>query len=411
MILLAVDWYGQSDPALLGGLSTYIMDIPTRSDSILLNHSLLSLARRFDISHPQKKSSIPAKRTNTRMVNINTPEALRSPMASPIQADSVQSDTNSQIDLVQVPRSGTTRDSLSGTNVEVGQGMYAGMPHHHDERSSTAKMWDPVKDCSDPNTTPADPSGLFPDVHSSEQLMGSNARNVTSTDFYSLHGGHRYGQAQGARQLSTTSGIRGAASMGPPPFPLSRTMVFGPQGRALMGSQTFQRSPSYDQARRRPHHGYEDTSALDRLANESLLQNRQRPLDSIPRGAALLVKRPRRPNYLNRQHQENEQPTTPVHTASVSTGSNPSTQRRSDQLNIGTGHDPQQADSSQHQSLLTTTAMSQALGMGRYGESLEQQSNYADALRVYERACALLQEVIIRSPSFEERMECDLAVS
>lgn len=331
-------------------------------------------------------------------------------MASPIKADYVQSDTNSQIDHVQAPRSSTTYDLLSGTNVEVGQGVYAGMQLHHDERSSRAKMWDPVKDCGDPNTTPVDLSALLPDGQLSQQLRD--------------------------RQQSTISGFGSTSPMGPPPRPQSHTMVLGHQGRASMGSQTFQGSHSYDQSRRRPHQlsGHEDVSALDRLVSVSLLQNRQRSLESIPRGAALLYTRPRRPNHLNRHSQENErlmEPRMPVSmvsnvtcpqrpspyqktqvdTAPLATGSEPSTQRRSDQITIVTGHDPQQADISQHQSLLTTTAMSQALSMGRHGESLDQQSNYKDAVRVYEHACALLQEVIIRSPSFEERMECDLAVS
>ena len=55
--------------------------------------------------------------------------------------------------------------------------------------------------------------------------------------------------------------------------------------------------------------------------------------------------------------------------------------------------------------------MSQALSMASNAERLDQQSNFKEAVRAYEQACALLQGVIIRSGSVEERMSCGHAVS
>ena len=305
--------------------------------------------------------------------------------------------------------------------------------HVDDEPSPKDTMWDPVKDCSDTNATQADLSGLLLDGHRSEQPTDSTARNLTPMDLDS-----RYDQGQDDRQQSTSSGFRGAASMGPPPYPRSHTMVSGYQDRVLMGSHIFQ-TPSYDQSRPRPQQqsGYENGSALSQHARGSLGQNGQRSLESITRGATPLGIQPRLPSYLPLHSQENGRPMdmgsripasmvsneaarpqrsspcrrTQVPTASLATGSKPSTQRRSDHVGIATGHDPQRGNGPQHQSLSSTTAMSQALSLGRYGESLDQQSNYTEATHVYERACALLQEVILRSGSIEERMECNIAVS
>lgn len=377
-------------------------------DSVLLFHSLHSLLRLLDIPNPQTKVPIP-KITSTKMVKVNIPEASRSPM------DGASYEHEGLMHL------------LAAAGVQR-------QPHVDDEPSSKATMWDPVKDCSDTNTTQADLSGLLPDGHSSEQLTHSTARNLTSMDLDS-----RYDQSQGARQQSTNAGFREAASMGPPPYPRSLTMVSGYQDRASMGSQIWQMTPSYDQSRPRPQQqsGYENGSALNQHARGSLGQNGQRSLESIARGAAPLGIQPRLPNYLRLHSQENGQPMdmesrmpasmvsteaarpqrsspcrrTQVPTAALAKGSNPSTHSKPDQVGIATGHGTQQGNGSQHQSLLATTAMSQALSMGRYGESLDQQSNYTEATHVYERACVLLQEVILRSGSIEERMECNIAVS
>ena len=358
----------------------------------------------------------------------------------------------------------------SGTNVEVDHGIDASIPYHHptsavdgasyededftphkaaarvrrqnhvdEETLSRAKMWDPVKDCSDPNTTQADLSGVLPCGHGSDKPMDSTIRNATSMDFHFYHGDHRYGQAQGDRQQSTNPGIRGVASMDLPLDPQSHTMVSEYQRRASVDSQIFQVSPSYDQFQRRPQQqsGYENISALNQHFRESFGQYGQQSLESITRGAALMGIQPRQSTYFNRHSQENGQlmdvesrmpasmasnevarpqrsapcGRSQVHTASLATSSNLSTQRNSDQLAHGTGHHHQQADGLQPQNPLVTTTMSQALCMARYGESLDQQSNYTEAVRVYERACTLFQEVIIRSCSLEERMECDTAVS
>ena len=49
--------------------------------------------------------------------------------------------------------------------------------------------------------------------------------------------------------------------------------------------------------------------------------------------------------------------------------------------------------------------------MANNAERLDQQSNFKEAVRVYEQACSLLQEVITRSSSVEERMSYGHAVS
>ena len=333
------------------------MDVLIRWESVLLFHSilfLLFLPRLFDVPNPRTKAPIPVKTTDTKMVKVNTPEASRSPM------DGASYEHEGLMHL------------LAAAAVQR-------QTHVDDEPSSKPTMWDPVKDCSHTSTTQADLSGFLPDGHSSEQLTHSAVRNLPSMDL-----DFGYDQAQGDRQQSTNSGFRGAASLGPPPYPRSHTMGLG---RFSMDSQIFHISPSYDQSRRRPQ------------------ENRQ-PMNMELRTPASTVSnetaRPQRSSPCRR---------TQVPTASLATAASPSTQRGSDQVGIATGHDPQQGNGPPHQSLLATTAMSQALSMAHYGESLDQQSNYTEAARAYDRACALLQEVITRSGSIEEQMECNIAVS
>ena len=55
--------------------------------------------------------------------------------------------------------------------------------------------------------------------------------------------------------------------------------------------------------------------------------------------------------------------------------------------------------------------MSRAISMMRDAETLAQQSRRPEAVRAYEEACALLQDVIIKSFSLEERMACNDIVS
>ena len=55
--------------------------------------------------------------------------------------------------------------------------------------------------------------------------------------------------------------------------------------------------------------------------------------------------------------------------------------------------------------------VSQAFDMAHSAKALDEQSKYAEAVRAYERACALFHEAIDGSPSYTERLEWSVAVS
>ena len=58
-----------------------------------------------------------------------------------------------------------------------------------------------------------------------------------------------------------------------------------------------------------------------------------------------------------------------------------------------------------------STFVTQALDMASNAEKLDQQSNFKEAVHAYEQACGLLQGVIMRSGSIEERMSYGHTVS
>lgn len=321
---------------------------------------------------------------------------------------------------VQAPPNHANHDNLPGSHNGVGQDMNARVPYHQptlatigashepedfvfvraaaserrqdvddDEPSSRSKMWDPVKECSDPNTIQADLPGFLP-------------------------GGHSYSQAQDNRQQSMNSRTRGTAPIGLPPYPQPHDLAFAYSESALAGSQMFQNGHPYDQFHRNKYL-YKDIMISPRRLGDSSGQNGQQSLESMTGEAALLRIQPQQAGYLHGLFQDNGQqllglgsrmpnslvPHESAHSrpSSPSMSSNISTQRRADS---------QQAYGLQRQS--PSASMSPAKRMGRYAEALDRESNHTEAVRAYEQACALFQEVIIRSCSLEERMECDTAV-
>ena len=180
------------------------------------------------------------------------------------------------------------------------------------------KMWDPVKDCSDPNSTQADVPGLLSAHHASaETLMHSTASGFTST---------------------------GPLSTLPPHF--------------------------------------RDTSG----------QEGQQSVESMTRGSVLTGIQPRHHGNLHdhdHDHAQEQGQMTGIETRMHTSIASPE---------VAHPLDPQ-------------TNMSQATSMMRDAETLAQQSRRSEAIQAYEEACALLQDVIIRSFSLEERMACNNMVS
>ena len=400
-------------------------------------------------------------------------------MPSHTQLYSSQNNINTRGNDAQAPTNGAVYD-LSGSNIEVGQDRDARIPYHQptsamdgaphgqenfaplraaarvwrqapgdDEALSRAKMWDPVKDCSDPNTHQTDLPGFLPGGNnSSEQPLDSTTRNATRMDLPLCHGDHPYGQGQGNRQHFTNSGTTGSGLTDllpyPQPYPMGseyqgsalmdllthpqpHTIASGYQGSASMASQALQVGHPYDQFQRSRQHqsGYENISVLPPHLRESSGQNRQQSLESITRGTALMGIQSLQANYLHDSDQQNRQQHMAFETgmpapmashelsrprrSSPLTSPNSSTHSPTSKVVISAKLDCEQANCLQRQN--PSVSMSRALGMARYAESLDQQSNYKEAVGAYEQACALFQEVIIRSYNLEERLECDNAVS
>lgn len=398
------------------------------------------------------------------MVQKKELEGFKSPVLSPSQVNPAPNEINSQASHAQASTKSATYDFLTGT-YETGRGMDGRIPYHQptsamdgtpdeqedppplraagrvlrpdpvdDEPLSRAKMWDPVKDCSDPTTLHADLDNGFPARRiSSPQFMNSTTGGVASIGPSSCHANQPHGHAQSYLQQFMTSGTRGASSMGLLPFPQSHMMASGYQGSGAIGLQPSQAGHPYEQHQPNHHHQskYENVSILPLHLREPFLQTGQRSMESSTREASSMDIQLRQADYLHIYPQENRQQsigiesrtpapmashksirehsspyqTTQAHTASPSTSSNLSTQGRPDNLSITSDRPTQQHDCLQHPS--PSANMSQALNLARYAESLDQESNFKEAMCAYEQACALFQEVIIRSASFEERMSCN----
>lgn len=394
------------------------------------------------------------------MVKKKKPEVLKSPMSSPTQANSAQNDSDIQVIQVEKPNNGASHDLLTGYYNEVGQGMNAGIPYHQpplaidgapheqaslpplrvaarvqrqdpvdDEPSSRARMWDPVKDCSDPNTIQADLHDFLPARHNgNEQTIGSTLSGVDSMGFHFCHGDPPYGQARENRQQATNLVPRGAASMGLLSFSQTQAMALGYQGSASMGPQPFQVGHPYDQIQRSHQHqsGYGNASISPSHLTEPSGQDEEQFMDSLNRGAASMGIQLRQTGHLNNQSQGSGYQFMGMESrVAASTASHLPTYHRENFNNSGSYSSPSgspnlprrrspdfhQAIRLQGQSPSQTANMSKALNIAQYAKTMEQQSNFTEALHAYQQACALLQEVIIRSCSLKERTECDNAVS
>ncbi|CAF9923510.1 MAG: hypothetical protein ALECFALPRED_002396 [Alectoria fallacina] len=371
----------------------------------------------------------------------------KSPMSFPTQASSAQNDINGQVTHVGVPTNGASYDLLTGSYMEVGQSMTARNPYHwptsamdgasheredfasdraaarvrrrnpvDEEPSSRAKMWDPVKDCSGPNSIQADLPMFLPVRHDgSGQLMDTTA-NVAPMGLHFCQGDHAYSQAKDYREHFTNSRTSTTASMSLFPYSQPHAMASAFNGNASMGSQPFQAGHPYDQFHHSRQHqsGFENVSILPQHLRDSSGQNQQQSLDSITRGAALIDIQPRQTGHIYSQSQDSgyqladKESRMPALMASHELArprppspiapSNLSTQRKPDYREV---------NCLQRRNLSAT--MSQALTMAHYAETLDRQSNYTEAVRAYGQACALFREAIIRSCSLEERTECDNA--
>ncbi len=227
--------------------------------------------------------------------------------------------------------------------------------HLDDESSSKAKMWDPVKDCSLPNTIQADlPSFLSARHGKSEQTVDSAASGFASMGLHLSYPSPSYGQVQ-------DSVNRGVASTNFHPSYQPDDTASGFQGGSSIGYSM----------------GFQPFS-----------------LDSTRRGAALTGVQPRQAVNGLGNYQENCQPFTGTESRMLAS-------MASHEAAPGRPLCP----------ISLSAEMSEALTMARYAETLDEQSNRAEAVQAYQRAGALLQAVIIRSCSFEERMQCNHEVS
>ena len=322
-------------------------------------------------------------------------EALKSPT-------SYRNDTHERLTCAQAPNGGADCISSTKSSSSVDERLSTrrlyhqatpvtdGAAHEHkksvsfDEQcSSRSEMWDPVKDCS---TTPADVAGFLPARQNSSRLASSKAGVSTSTGLHLSHSDQLYSQARESERRSTNLGsrefalpldhqphsiglgYRGNASMDLLPSPQSQGMASPYQVNASVHAQPIHVDRPHDffQHYRQHRPVYEDVSTLhphlrDRSGQIGSMHSRSSPSSTI---------------------------------------ANLPTQQIS-------GY--QRADHHQRQSFFPD--MSEAIEMAQYAERLEQESNRGEAMHVYERARALFQEVIIRSGSFEERLECNAAVS
>ena len=291
-------------------------------------------------------------------------------------------------------------------------------------------MWDPVKDCS---ATPADVSGFLPTRQNSSRLATSKADVSALMGLHLPHNDQLYGQARESEQRCTSLGprgfglspchqhhdkgfgYRGYASMDLLPSPQSQAMASSYQVNASVNAQPIQVGRALDQLEHYRQHGpvYEDISTLHpRLRDRS----GHTGLQSVTKGTALMGIQPRQAANLHDHAQENgeqdidmESRTT---TAVASHESMNSRQSPSSAItNMSTQKISRHQRANHHQRPSFFPDMSQATEMAQHAERLEQESNREAAIHVYKQVCTLLQDVIIRSSSLEERLECNAAVS
>ena len=391
------------------------------------------------------------------MLQNQRSEALKSPT-------SYSNNTHEQLTCAQAPSNGADCNLSTESCNEVGERLSTRMPfdqvtsvtdgaaHEHKEVapfpaathvqrhdpvneqcSSRAKMWDPVKDCSDLSTTQADVSGFLPAHHNSSRLGHSKAGASTSIGLHPLHNIHPYDQARESPQRSRNSvprgvdlphngqshdiclGYQGNASMDLLSFPQSQGMASVYQFNASMSSQPIQAGHPLDQLQHycQPRPVYEDISTLHPHLGDP---SGHIGLQSVMKGAALMDMQPHQAAELHDHAQESGQQDTGTEsrmpTAIASHELVHSRQSPSLAIaNMSTQKIPGLQRANHHQRQSFFPGMSQAIEMAQYAERVDQQSNHEEAMHAYERACALFQDVIVRSCSLEERMECNAAVS
>ena len=408
---------------------------------------------------------------DTKMAEKKRPEGLNSfaPKSNtlfPNEAHYSLNNANSQLTEVQPPTDGAKHGRLAGHDVEAvqgGQGMNPRIPYHHpdsamkitphvqedfaplraasrvqrqdrvdDEPSPRTKIFDPVKDCNAPNAIQADLPGFISARHgANEQFMDSTVSGVASKDLRFCHGDRPYGQAEDNQQQATKSGIglfpcsqphamalgyQGSASMGQYSHPQPNALVSGYQETAF---QPFQDGHPYDRFQHSLKHqsGYENNSILLPRLGRPSGQNRPQSFESRPRGAASMSIQPHQIGHFKDHSQGNgQQLMSTKFRMPASMGSHESARPRlsspstSSKLLSQWRPDSQQ-EASRLQRQRPSVSASQALSMARSAEAWEQQSNYSEAMRAYEQACALLQEVIIKGCSTGERRKYNDAVS
>ena len=377
---------------------------------------------------------------------------------------SYRNDTHEQLTCAQAPSNGANYNLSTESYDEDGERLKTRMPYHqatsvtdgaahehkevapfratnrglrHDavdeQCSSRAKMFDPVKDCSGPNTTQADVSGYLPARHNSSRHGHSKASASTSTGLHLSHRNHPYGQARESPYRVRNSGSRGDglpffdqshgiglgyqgnASMDLLSSPQSQAIASVYQVNASMSPQPIQVGHPHDQVQHYRHYRpmYEDTSILyPHLRDPS----GHFGLQSVTKGAALTGMQSRQAANLHDHAQESGQQNIGIESRMPAAIASHELvhSRQSPSLaiaNMSTQKIPglQRANHHQHQNFFPN--MSQAIEMAQYAERVDPRTNREEAIHAYERACALLQDVIIRSSSFEERTECNTAVS
>ena len=293
---------------------------------------------------------------------------------------------------------------------------------------SRAKMWDPVKDCSDPQTTQADVSSFLPVRHNSSRIDHPKTSASTSIGLHLPHSNHPYGQPRfmdlGPRGIGlplhgqshyTGLGYRANGSMGLLPFPQSQAMASVCQLDASMNFQPIQVDNPHDQLQ---HHRQQRPVYEDILTMHPHLRDPSGHigLQSVTNGAALMDMQSRQAVRLHDHAQkrgqqdigmESRMPTAIASHELVHSWQSPS----STIANMSTRRISGFQSANDYQDHSFFPAMFQAMEMARYAEKVYQEFNREEAIHTYKRACGLLQDVIIKSSSFQERLECDAAVS
>ena len=371
------------------------------------------------------------------MVTKKTSKALKSTVSS-------TNDMNMHFPPTQTPHGGAKLNLLSESCNEVDQARSAKTPAHqptlgmdgaaHEQRdlpsvrtaahvrpqdhvdeeySSKVKMWDPVKDCSDPHSIQTDVPGFLRARHSSnEQFMDSTVSELASLGLLSSHGNHPYGQVQDSRDHFMNSDIRGAVWSSLSPGPQSQALASGFQPSVSMDSQQLQFAHLDHQPQRSRRLGHENFSILPSHFRNLSGQDGQQSLGSTNIGAALMGVQPHPAGNSHGHSQERGQQFTGVESSSVASHESaprPLLPSMALNLSMQRSSGPQQADYAMRQ--MPSADMSQALSMAHYAERMDEESNRTEALRAYEQACALFQDLIVRSCSLEDRMGCNDAVS